>query len=305
MKSIPTSNRLMMILLGLVLAAVVGCSQSGDPTSPAAPTEPAATGTISFSVSALPAEYEAAKARPAGGIQFDDIVLVLCGISAHRASDDELDGWYGWSFEPVGYSLSDLSTGLSSLIAGADLPAGSYNQVRLQMEEGSYVVVEGVEYPLSIVSNLARGIAIKFDFEIVEGEEYAAMITFDTQRSLALSRSGEYQLKPRIRISMIEEIDGTDDDVTVEPESGAISGFVNPPAAEASISVNTGEGVVTVAADAATGEFLLPDLAAGTYAVQVTPAEGTWYPSISIVGVEVLEGQTTDMGTVQLLVPLK
>lgn len=318
MNRIHTRSKLTLVLpgllLGLLLASLVGCSQDGNPSSPATTAD---TGTISFSLAAEPDVALAEKSGRRGEIQYDDIVLMLCGIEAHRAAGDELDGWYSWDFEATPYSLEDLASGLSDLINGAELPVGPYNQVRLMLSPGSYVVIGGEEYPLTVIAHRSTLISLHHEFEIVEGADYAMTLLFDMRRSLSLSRSGNYQLKPRIVVIEVigddedvedaEDIEegGDEEDVVVVPAAGSITGFVNPPAAEATVTVFAGEFEVSVPADAATGEFVLPDLAAGIYTVNLVPADGMPYPPLTMAGVEVVAGEVTDLGTVQLLMPMK
>lgn len=297
MNRIQTTSKLPMILSGLFLSLLVGCSHDGDPTNPAEPGELSfVAGTIAVNLSA-DADTGSTELKSEPGVQatYDDLILVLRGVSAHRASGDTLDGWYGLEFEPTEYSFQDLSTGLSGLIAEARLPVGTYNQIRLLLGEGSHVIVDGEEILLSIPSGLRSGIKIRHLFEIVDGETYAATLGFDTTRSVRVTSSGEYVLKPRIRI--VESI--------ASRLAGAIIGVVNPAEAEATVWVDTSDGKTTAVADPVTGEFLLPALAAGTYTVNFTPAADSWYPSISLMGIEVVGGETTDLGTIQLMMPMK
>lgn len=294
MKRIHTTSKLPVILLGLSLSLLVGCSQDGNPSSPAAPTAAEPTGSFTLTLVDLAAAEAGLKSAPTAAV-YDDLVLMLRGISAHRAAGDALDGWYGSEFAPSGTSFQDLATELGQLIAEAELPIGRYNQVRLLLADGSYVMVDGEQFPLVIPSGLSSGIALHHDFEIVEGRTYDATLDFELGRSVLLTGAGQYVLKPRIRV--VER-------VVIALQVGTIAGVVQPTAAGATVSVEVDGKIVSAVADPISGRFELPGLPVGVYTVDLVPAEGTRYPSISVPSVPVASGETTDLGTILLMMPV-
>lgn len=81
-----------------------------------------------------------------------------------------------------------------SLITGAEVPAGSYGQIRLIMADGSYVLQGTDEVPLSVPSN-----ELKFDgvtFDLAGNSSYT--VEFDLRKALTnpVGQAG-YFLKPR------------------------------------------------------------------------------------------------------------
>ena len=180
----------------LTLGLLVGCSENSDPTDPVY--EKAGT----FQLTLIDAP-----------VAFDDIVLVIQGISVHRASEDSLDGWYGMAVEPAEYHLLDLTNGISAMIADSDLPAGTYDRIRLLLARGNRVVVDGQEYRLFIPSGLKRGLKIKHEFEIVEGETYAATLDIDAARSALESRDVRFDgdtmtIPDMVRLATFDDPDG-------------------------------------------------------------------------------------------------
>lgn len=80
------------------------------------------------------------------------------------------------------------------LLAGVEVPAGNYGQLRLEMAEGSYVLVGDTRIPLSVPSN-----ELKFDsFTLDAGSNVAYTIEFDLRQALVNPTGQEgYFLKPR------------------------------------------------------------------------------------------------------------
>ncbi|RWU12101.1 DUF4382 domain-containing protein [Pseudidiomarina gelatinasegens] len=80
------------------------------------------------------------------------------------------------------------------LLAGVEVPAGNYGQLRLEMAEGSYVLVGDTRIPLSVPSN-----ELKFDsFTLDAGSNVAYTIEFDLRQALVNPVGQEgYFLKPR------------------------------------------------------------------------------------------------------------
>lgn len=80
------------------------------------------------------------------------------------------------------------------LLSGVEVPAGTYSQLRLEMAEGSYVLVGEERIPLSVPSN-----ELKFDsFTLDAGSNVAYTIEFDLRQALVnpVGQAG-YFLKPR------------------------------------------------------------------------------------------------------------
>ena len=273
----------MILASALVFGLLVGCSGDSDVLAPetelvkTAPYDNAGT----FQLTLID-----------GPVDFDDFILVLRGVSAHRASEDSLDGWYGMEFEPTEYHLLDLTNGVGELIADCELPAGTYNQIRLLLADGNRIVIDGEEFDLIIPSGLKSGIKIHHVFEIVEGEDYAATLDFDAARSVQVNGKGRYSLKPVVRVQE-------------DTSAGNIIGTVSPASAATTVWTTVGTDTVTTFADVDTGEFMLSTLPVGTYTLTFEPTASGPYSVVKLVGVEVTAGNTTDIGTILVLVPMK
>ncbi len=114
---------------------------------------------------------------------------------------------------------------------------------------------------------------------------YKILLDFDVARSVLLTGSGKYKLKPVIR-------------TIPEAQDGAIKGVVSPITATPAIYAIKETDTLATAYTDATGHFLLRGLAAGTYTVSFVPNSN--FENTQKEDVSVTIGQVTDLGTVQI-----
>jgi hypothetical protein len=240
---------------------VLGCSPDED------------FGQIKISMVDSPAEYDA-------------VAIFITGIEAHQAGADSNGGWISIGANGM-YDLLTLRNGLSAVIADKNLPAGHYTQIRLLLGEGNNVVVDGQQFPLEIPSGMQSGIKLNHQFTIEPNRLYDLMLDFDAERSVIVTGSGGYQLKPVIRLQAVES-------------AGSISGFVLPVESASTVSTIVGLDTVSAFADSASGYFKLMAIPGGSYPVIVTPALSAYRDS-TIEAVTVVSGQNTDLGEIVLL----
>lgn len=216
---------------------------------------------------------------------FDSVNIVVTQVSVHMAGNDSLSGWQTISDTTAHYDLLQLQNGAEVLFASHQLPAGQYTQIRLIIGTGSYVVVGGVSYPLTIPSGMQTGIKLNHTFTIVNGEVYQLLLDFDADMSIIQTGTGQYKLKPVIRVVPVQL-------------SGDVKGVVIPHA----VTIFTTSGSDTIAvteADTSTGFFKIIGLLAGSYDLKFHP-ESILYADSTIFNVNVTAGQTTDLDTVLL-----
>ena len=83
-----------------------------------------------------------------------------------------------------------------------------------------------------MTSSQRRGLAVKHEFDIVEGETYAATLDFDAARSVRVDGRGRYFLQPVLRVQ-------------ANDLAGAIAGSVYPPEAGVLISTVSGPALTS------------------------------------------------------------
>ena len=120
-------------------------------------------------------------------------------------------------------------------------------------------------------------------FTIEEGRLYELTLDFDAEKSIIQKGTGEYQLKPVIR-------------VIAQATTGEIEGITDPDSAHA-FAIADDDTVQTVTDT--TGYFKLIGLSAGLYTVNIVP-ENALYADTSFSDVEVVAGSTTDLGLIEL-----
>lgn len=217
---------------------------------------------------------------------FEQVNLVITGVSIHRGDEDS-GAWETMQFETATFDLLELRNGVFTNLATALVPAGLYTQVRLHIGEGSNVVVDGATHPLIIPSGMQSGYKIIGDFEVPSGGQVDLTLDFDAARSIVLTGSQRYQLKPTVRMV-----------VNAVVTAGQIIGRVLPAGVSAAIYAIQGTDTLQTTAPDAAGAFVLSALLAGSYDVAIHPAAD--YRDTTLAGVAVTAGQTTDLGDIQL-----
>ena len=115
---------------------------------------------------------------------------------------------------------------------------------------------------------------------------YEFILDFDADKSIVNQGNGGYSLKPVIRASTVAE-------------SGAISGTVNPSDFQTEVIAVSGELEITTYTDA-TGNFVLSGVPNGVYIVSINPDPESGFESQTFVDVEVVNGEVTSIGNVEL-----
>jgi hypothetical protein len=173
----------------------------------------------------------------------------------------------GWITIPVPggpkkVDLLALTNGTLLDLGGATVQAGTYEQLRLVLEDtGNEVVLDtGVVQPLKTPSAQQSGLKIKAPYTVAPNTTTDFLLDFDACKSIVVAgSSGQWILKPVVRLT---------------PKfTGAIEGFVGTGTLGTNTSVSaqlpTGEIYRTAIVDS-TGKFVLPYLESGTYTVVIT-----------------------------------
>jgi hypothetical protein len=182
------------------------------------------------------------------------------------------------------YNLLAFSNGVDTLIASADLNAGTISQIRLILGSDNTVKVGNVVYHLSTPSASQSGLKLQVHQTFAAGVSYDVLLDFDANQSIVSQGNGEYQLKPVIR--------------TIDAAiSGSIQGHISP-VSEGAVVTATSNGNTYTTVTNANGEFLMAGLSAGTYIVVVTP-DLPLLP-FTITGTVVSIGETTSLGSIVL-----
>ena len=264
-----------------------------------------------------------------------EAVVMIERVEVRRAGDDEADESDGEEdggnpfvviFPPEGsedpepkeFDLLDLQGGKTDLLADADIPAGTYTQMRLIVSGGRITITDddadgGTRtFDLRVPSGEQTGIKLQFTFDVVADEETVLLLDVDISKAFVPIPGGRisdpsqidrFQFKPSVAMRLIRIIDAgsiagtvTDTaaiplaDVTVSVFAAADEG--DEEAGQETPDDGTGEEEepITTTATGEDGTYVVSGLPAGTYRVEFS-AEG--YIADEAMAT-VVEGETTE-----------
>lgn len=218
------------------------------------------TGTLQMSMTDAPACY-------------DHVIVNVAKVRVHMSGDTNIgDGDAEWREiippnAPVQIDLVNLTNGQLADLGTATVPAGTFHQLRLVLADSGNTVtpIGGTAQPLQTPSGQQSGLKIKADFSVLANQTNNVLMDFDACKSIVLTGSGTYILKPVVRLSAMP--------------TGNIQGFVSSAVTQgtatatlSSINVSAQQNgtVVRSTIPDSTGKFTLAFLPSGTYTVVIT-----------------------------------
>ena len=219
---------------------------------------------------------------------YDALNIDIVSVEIKTSSDQGDDGWQELPVNAGIYNLLEFTNGMDTLLSSIELPAGKVSQLRLILGANNTIVVNGSSSPLPLATPSAQTSGLKFNIhaDLVEGVEYKLWIDFDAARSVVVTGSTDYKLKPVIR-------------TFTEATSGAIKGNVQPVAAQATVYAIAGLDSLSAIPDALTGDYLIRGVPAGSWKVVADGNNG--YVDQSIDNIAVSLGQVTVVDTITLV----
>lgn len=255
------------LFASLIMLLIIITSCSDDSTGPAQ-----GNGSIKVYMTDSPAQY-------------DSVVVFIERIEVHRTGNDSASGWIVIDNTLRAFDLLQLTNGTTILIGDSVLPAGNYNQVRLILSGGNYIVENGIMHALTVPSGMQSGIKINHDFTIQSNSLFELMIDFNVELSIHTTGSNKYILRPVLRCVPMSV-------------SGSVSGQVLPVDALAVIFTVSGSDTISTYADL-TGNFKLMALTSGTYDIEINALSPVYRDTV-MTGINVTSKQNTDIGLVVL-----
>ncbi|WP_240642443.1 DUF4382 domain-containing protein [Nonlabens xiamenensis] len=184
------------------------------------------------------------------------------------------------------YDVLELTGGASVLLVDDELPAGRISQIRLILGENNSVVIDGQSYDLDTPSAQQSGLKLNLNEDLEGGIFYEFVLDFDADKSIVERGNGTYSLQPVIRAELVAE-------------TGAIAGSITPITAQTMVTATDGVTDITTFADDA-GNYVLSGVPDGTYTVTITPDPASGLQTVTILDVDVVSGQITDLGSSDL-----
>ncbi len=257
------------VLFAGVLMSLTGCSKSSGPTS---------SGSGSMQVNMVDA--------PAG---YDAVNIEITSVEAHTAGSDSTNGWVTLNSTAGMYNLLEYTNGTVAVIGNAQIPAGHYTQIRLNIGSGSNVVVGGQTHALNIASGVQTGVKLDVDATVQANVTYSLTLDFDANRSVLVSGDtahASYSLRPVIR-------------TTATATTGFIIGAVLPLTARATVWAYSAAGDTLSTNVNILGAFELMYVPTGTYTVHIV-SNNVAYLDSTMTGIQVNALATASIGTVSM-----
>ena len=225
---------------------------------------------------------------------YEHVFVEVVDVMVKYDGDDEGDDENGWQsigiINPGVYDLLELTGGVSlELVDNEEIEAGVLKQIRLVLGDDNSVVLEGETEPrpLNTPSAQQSGLKIMVNQEIVAGLNYDFILDFDADESIVMAgNSGNINLKPVLRASL-------------EVNSGSLSGTVLPTDVAVAVEATNGIETASTLTDDA-GSFQILGLSPGIYTVTITPDDDSMLNAVIIEDVEIVLGETTNLGTITL-----
>lgn len=220
----------------------------------------------------------------------DEVNVSVQRVEVNRTGS--ADGWSVISEPNTTYNLLDLVNGAYEVLGDTTLETGTYQQIRLVLDEnGHSVVVDGQTYDMKVPSGNQTGIKLNVNAQIEENITYVLLLDFDASRSVREAGqnnpSVDYVLQPVIK-------------ATNQAVTGAIAGSVSPAESQPVVyAIANSDTLASSIADTVNGNFELIGLEDGSYTVSIDPRNSD-YETTDTTGVEVTIGETNDMGTIEV-----
>ena len=276
-----------VLLIAIFLIAILGFQSCNDAND-----KPDSTSRVQLKLVDYPGEYEEVNV---------EIVDVL-----YNSSEDE-GGWTSITpddFTPIIVDLTELIAGNDLLLTDVIIPSGMLKQIRLVLGDNNTLVIEGETEPIHLDTPSAQqsGLKLKLNTVLEPGYSYTFILDWNVERSIVKAgNSGKYILKPVIRVNAEVNSGSIKGNVVGEPiEGDGTNGTI--PLKDAQVSVYTmGDIYITETSTDENGNFILRGLDPGDYKIEI---EHNNYIDYESENISVIVGETTDVGAIELSVPV-
>ncbi|MAT66470.1 MAG: hypothetical protein CMN57_12610 [Gammaproteobacteria bacterium] len=175
------SNLNRTLLAGMLTAGLAACGGGGGSDS-------GATGSFSLSITDAPVD------------DAQEVVVTFTAVTLKPADGDAITITLD---TPQSINLLDYQNGASvTLVDDEAVTAGDYAWIRLTLDQNNTYIVDslGREHDLTIPSSAQTGLKLNNSFTLAADETLAYTIDFDLRKSVHLTGTGEYIMRPTLRM---------------------------------------------------------------------------------------------------------
>jgi hypothetical protein len=116
-------------------------------------------------------------------------------------------GWINLPTNAGIYDLLTLQNDVSATLVNVGvLPSGHLNQFRMILGDENNVMVDSLYYPLATPSAQQSGLKINLNTDFAPNTTYELLLDFDAEQSIVTQGTGDYSLKPVIKVLSINPI---------------------------------------------------------------------------------------------------
>lgn len=130
---------------------------------------------------------------------FEEVNVDIVEVKIKFSDDTTSSGWINLITYPGIYNLLALQNGVDTLLATGAFPTRVVKEIRFILGPNNTIKDAGVIYPLLIPSGSESGLKIKVSKKLHETLE-TIIIDFDAALSVKKEGSGDYKLRPVLRI---------------------------------------------------------------------------------------------------------
>lgn len=220
---------------------------------------------------------------------FQEVNVEIIDVQVNAEDGEGEDGWESLPNVNTGvYNLLDLTGGTETVLSNSSYPPGMINQIRLLLGDDNSVKIDGQRYELNTPSGQQSGLKLRLNAELTPGITYTILLDFDAAQSVVKTASGNYNLKPVIKL-------------VSEAQDGAISGTVIPETLSVAVfAISDQDTLGSSFVPAGSHELFLGGLPAGSYTISFDPGQTSGYQGYLLENVVVNLGEVTNVGVVSL-----
>ena len=130
---------------------------------------------------------------------YDEVNVDIEQVKVKFRDGDDADTWVDLQTNAAIYDLLTLQNGVTTMLAAGTIPTNTVKEIRLVLGSDNTIIVDGVEYPLTIPSGSESGLKIKVNKSFDNSLE-TLLVDFDAALSIHQTGTGAYQLKPVLKL---------------------------------------------------------------------------------------------------------